>query len=365
MDPADVGSVDLEDLETITSKVGHALSPQEVREAVDKAVREWDEKLSENYPVIGHMSGRSVSGPNPPLAVLESLRGHEGAAPVQGMKGSGDAAAGLGPGRLELVSRKPRAYLQRRFLSQAECRQIVNMTLRQQDGAVFHKKVRAPLIVDDDRWNADEKAFLQDMENRIAALTGGAPHEDEAALVGTLTPPGCEESISGHLGLHVDTNAAHWRYCTAIVYLSSVPSGGETVFPAAVSSRDGLPSEEEERALEAAGRLLELGIDHTDKALQAGPSAVAVAQELLEVSKCSSAGVRVAPEEGSVCIFWTRLDDGEIDRHSWHGGAPVPGGDAWKWTLQKFKEVPPHVRGKPQELAAWVRDTRRKALLRE
>ena len=40
-----------------------------------------------------------------------------------------------------------------------------------------------------------------------------------------------------HLGLHVDTNAAHWRFCTAIIYLSDLDpklSGGETVFPVAL-----------------------------------------------------------------------------------------------------------------------------------
>ena len=36
--------------------------------------------------------------------------------------------------------------------------------------------------------------------------------------------------------------------------------------------------------------------------------------------------------------FWTRGPDGSIDPLSWHGGEAV-NGSAWKWTLQKFKEV--------------------------
>eukprot|EP00434_Breviolum_minutum_P017467 symbB.v1.2.015416.t1/scaffold1150.1/size135223/6 len=96
-------------------------------------------------------------------------------------------------------------------------------------------------------------------------------HADETALVGTLTPPQASGGVSEHLGLHVDTNAAHWRFCTAIIYLSNLGpgiSGGETVFPAALDPLvEGPPDEATERVIEAAGQLLDNKLDHTDKAL--------------------------------------------------------------------------------------------------
>merc|ERR1712232_25693 len=94
--------------------------------------------------------------------------------------------------------------------------------------------------------------------------------------------------------------------------------------------------------------------------IEGSDAAAAAAKELLNAA-ANGTGMKVAPEEGAVCVFWTRLDDGEIDRHSWHGGAPLPKGGAWKWTMQKFKEVPLSVRGKPLALADFVRLTRAKA----
>lgn len=97
---------------------------------------------------------------------------------------------------------------------------------------------------------------------------------------------------------------------------------------------------------QAAGELLDRGLDHTDKALALETSQAQAARDLLRSADLGS-GIRVAPQQGSMCIFWTRQDDGEIDRFSWHGGAPLlsslPGKSdifGWKWTLQKFKEVP-------------------------
>ncbi|CAK0839484.1 unnamed protein product [Prorocentrum cordatum] len=331
------------------------------------------------------MSHRSIEAPPP--RVLGGLRGHHGAAagPAASLPAAPEAAPPA-PGPLELICQRPRALLQRRFLSSEECRRLIDMTLgRQRCGSVFEKKARSPLEVSDPRWDPEQRAFLERIEARLAAIMGGPVHADEDALVGTLTPPGGEESIADHLGLHVDTNAAPWRFCTAIIYapgacaagsiaasavkgpragagpagLSSVQRGGETVFPVAL--RPGAARGEEAPGLAAAAQeLLDLGVDHTDKAKvgQGGPAAAAAAQRLLAAARRTDAGVRVAPEEGTVCVFWTRLDDGEVDCHSWHAGAPVPKGDNWKWTLQKFKEVPMSVRSSSAALADFVRGTR-------
>jgi len=290
---------------------------------------------------------------------------------------------------MELLSRKPRAYLQRKFLSPLECQTLISMILQRSHGTNFETKLRSPLAVDDPVWTPEQRELILKIETRLAEWTGCPAHPDETALVGTLTPPQKNEdaksAVSSHLGLHVDTNAAHWRYCTAIIYLSSLSDGlrgGETVFPVALDPRrEGPPSEAEERTIEAAGELLDMGVDHTDKALDASQAVAAdaarlaqlAAQDLLARADCNDSGLQVTPSQGSVCIFWTRQDDGEIDRFSWHGGAPVhrepqsaqrilrPEMLGWKWTLQKFKEVPIDKRGSADKLAEFVRRTRRGA----
>jgi len=360
LDPADVGRTDVDELSALTAKATGVLTPDEVREAVSRSMRDWQEKLALNYEMVGVMrpwlQGKAAEFIPPPrkLAGLQNAGSHPRADAAPGARA---ASASVPPGPLEVLCCKPRLHFQRHFLSPTDCQRLISMTLRRQEGNRFRKKVRAPLLVQDSFWSADEQAFLQSIEDRLAELTGGPVHEDETALVGTLTPAGGGgDEIAEHLGLHVDTNAAHWRYCTAIIYLSSVPSGGETVFPAAIA--DGLPSEDEERAVEAAGQLLDFGLDHTDRAMAGRSGAAKAAATDLLAAAAAGTGLKVKPEEGAVCIFWTRQDDGEIDRHSWHGGAPVPEGEAWKWTLQKFKEVPLSARQDPASLANFVRGSR-------
>jgi len=348
LDPVDVGRSDLDNLETITAKASKSMNPEEVQAAVAKALQDWQSKLSETYIKVGVLSNDSkATDVGIKLPILSGLRGAEGSSMQQKLV----EARRRGP--LSLVTRKPRMYTQSGFLSAEECQGLISMILRQQEGSQFEKKVRAPLDVTDKFWSTKDRMFLQDIENRLADLIGSPAHADETCLVGTLTPPG-GDSIADHLGLHVDTNAAHWRFCTAIIYLSSVSDGGHTVFPAAVE--DGLPSEESEIAISAARTLLDLGIDHTDKARPSSASSCA-AQELLAAASAGT-GLAVTPETGTACIFWTRQDDGEIDPHSWHGGAPVLDDHSWKWTLQKFKEVPVWARGKHDVLAEFVRQTR-------
>eukprot|EP00913_Durusdinium_trenchii_P030212 g28307.t1 len=118
---------------------------------------------------------------------------------------------------LELISRKPKIFLQRKFLSPAEI-------LQRKERSNFQTKLRAPLELEDARWSPEQRALILKIEEKVAEVSGGPIHPDETALVGTLTPPQAQAS-------------------------------------------QGPPSELEERAIEAAGELLDLNLDHTDKAL--------------------------------------------------------------------------------------------------
>jgi len=387
LDPSDVGRDDLDDISALVEKLQEKMTPAEVRTAVQKAFDDWQRKFMAKYPRIGAL--RRAGDDLHDSSAGESLQGHPVHSHPKFLLPESSPVEPFSEDSMELLSRKPRAYLQRKFLSPLECQTLISMILQRSHGTNFETKLRSPLAVDDPVWTPEQRELILKIETRLAEWTGCPAHPDETALVGTLTPPQKNEdaksAVSSHLGLHVDTNAAHWRYCTAIIYLSSLSDGlrgGETVFPVALDPRrEGPPSEAEERTIEAAGELLDMGFDHTDKALDASQAVAAdaarlaqlAAQDLLARADCNDSGLQVTPSQGSVCIFWTRQDDGEIDRFSWHGGAPVhrepqsaqrilrPEMLGWKWTLQKFKEVPIDKRGSADNLAEFVRRTRRGA----
>jgi hypothetical protein len=119
-------------------------------------------------------------------------------------------------------------------------------------------------------------------------------------------------------GLHVDTNNdSTFRSVTAILYLNDISSecGGATIFPLANVA-------EADPAFAAAQRLLGEKIAHTRGA--ASSSGILPARQadatLLEAKVATLDGLRIQPEAGRLCIFFSRMDNGEIDPRSWHGG---------------------------------------------
>jgi hypothetical protein len=147
-------------------------------------------------------------------------------------------------------------------------------------------------------------------------------------------------------GLHVDTNnGSPFRSVTAILYLNDVPEecGAGTLFPlAGVKSTD--------PRFHASKRLLMDEMYHTrgsapqleDGSRKDGDGntvrtfltptqeADAVLLESVVASTTNTAtgeGLRIQPQAGRLLLFFSRMDDGEIDPRSWHGGErliPVP-----------------------------------------
>lgn len=220
--------------------------------------------------------------------------------------------------------------------------------------------------------NVSERAAMERFEARVAEVTGCEQNELETdakfKYTRCLIEPEQEEEEKGAgreylgLGLHVDThNASNTNQrsskhilASVILYLNSLPpgSGGETVFP---------------NQPKAGGRLLDLGITHTDVPVTRGvdfrtgqintvePKA---SQVLLdageEVCRCDatpvgpilvrrspSGGVGVLPTRGLAVVLYTRHEGsgGVVDPASWHGGATVRRHGAEKVILQKFKMV--------------------------
>ncbi|CAJ1459131.1 unnamed protein product [Effrenium voratum] len=380
MDHVDLGRRDIEDISQLIAKLEKQLTAAEVRQAVEKSFADWQRHFEDRYAAVGVCKSSGYARP----AAKQGSAAHPVFHRLEPV-----AQDDFAESPLELLSRKPRAYVQHKFLSPSECQTLISMILQRKERSNFQTKLRAPLEVEDVRWTQEQRDLILKIETRLAELTGCPIHPDETALVGTLTPPERSQArhgLSDHLGLHVDTNAAHWRFCTAIIYLSSLNpelQGGETVFPAALDpSQEGPPGEEEERVIEAAGELLDLDLDHTDKALAlpdqpevteaVAARAASAARDLLKAADSGATGLQVKPQQGAMCLFWTRQDDGEVDRFSWHGGAPVrflqagaaPCSESstfgWKWTLQKFKEVPVETRSDAAKLASFVRSTRRR-----
>ena len=170
----------------------------------------------------------------------------------------------------------------------------------------------------------------------------------------------CSVAVSYPDGLHVDTNnGAIYRSCTCILYLNDVDAecGGATAFPLADTS-------EADPALSGSRALLEAQCTHTRSpltptrtgihvegglprplelaasALEEGglvrrPLEMAASSHDLEAPSSARRTLRVQPEAGKLCIFFTRTTDGKIDPSSWHGGerirppagGPIPAGD--------------------------------------
>ncbi|KAF4698463.1 hypothetical protein FOZ62_024844 [Perkinsus olseni] len=223
---------------------------------------------------------------------------------------------------------------------------------------MFTSKLRIPLPVkEEEKILPEDVEFLQNVEDRIGQICQCPPHEGEVPLVTMLTPPSKQPANDGerrlHLGLHVDTNGNRpFRFCTAIIYLSDVSEGGETVFPVKSTSPE---------LVMGAQMLLKSGVDHLDKVDEKSPEGIRVVADMLETATSAPDAFTVQARKGRLVLFYTRGDRGEIDPLSWHGGATVHcsgGKPAMKWTLQKFKEIPVDARESGERIRQWVHDNR-------
>ena len=164
-------------------------------------------------------------------------------------------------------------------------------------------------------------------------------------------------------GIHLDTHAFPVRFASALLYLSTPTSGGQTVFPL-MNASDG-----DDDPLKAASEKLIAGdVHHTrssdDPALAAatrkleaaalsapsttapndGSSAPTSGGKSMPSYATGAHALSVAAKAGNLVVFWTREADSTIAVRAWHGGEVVYRESSEdKWLLRKFKEIPAKV----------------------
>ena len=139
-------------------------------------------------------------------------------------------------------------------------------------------------------------------------------------------------------------------------YLNSLSEecGGSTVFPSAnTSDTPGRKS----APLLIAERLTAAGHTHTLKCNNADVRELEEASIAVEAGRApDGVGLAIRPERGKLVMFFSRHDDGSIDAASWHGGSDVVA--EGKFTLQKFKEIPPEHCSSVDAMQRFVRSVR-------
>ena len=283
-------------------------------------------------------------------------------------------------GQCVLLSAPPAqcpAYVIPAFMSAEECQVLRQLAEKQRAAGALG----LGCMLQDTGLQDDEREALTAFEQRVAGVTGCAPHDSDGKAVfkltcsstGDLSESETEDKIGMTpeqgacripgipMGLHVDThNQQLRRFASIILYLNTLPpgSGGETVFPNALAagaellhanvSHTHTPSrcECEQRATRAAAVLLSVAqsvcsCDHSPVATHAGTPSLKESKSPPFALRTNGNAMAVCPQQGLCLLFYTRHPGtgGHVDPLSWHGGARV-GDGCEKWILQKFKTVP-------------------------
>jgi hypothetical protein len=215
---------------------------------------------------------------------------------------------------LQQLSSEPLIFTIDDFVSEEACEALQNKNKELSDEARlrFATLVAGELFAG--QWGANDGLRF----NAASSLDANNNNNDDDLL--SSEEGGSSSSSSSPEGLHVDTNNdSTFRSVTAILYLNDVASecGGATLFPLANAPAD-------DPALAAAQRLLDDRIAHTRGAAGSTghvlPTQEADASLLERTVADRSRGLRIQPQTGRLCIFFSRTADGAVDARSWHGG---------------------------------------------
>eukprot|EP00051_Salpingoeca_urceolata_P005136 m.70632 g.70632 ORF g.70632 m.70632 type:complete len:364 (-) comp14080_c0_seq2:50-1141(-) len=188
---------------------------------------------------------------------------------------------------------------------------------------------------------------LAAIERRVAALTGIPvhPHEDMVSLA-NITSRGSQPR-NGHFppfGLHHESDGRPFRARTVLMYLTTVPRGGHTIFPLCGKLR---PELKPLRESLQEGLLAQWGgpESHYQRHVAFDIASEHPFMDLISASCQGKFGVSVPPVRGSAILFDSMLPTREPNPLTWHAGCNVLEGS--KVIMQKFKELPRGERSLP------------------
>lgn len=216
--------------------------------------------------------------------------------------------------RIETLSWSPRAFIYHDFLSEEECRHLMEISKPHMEKSKVIDNESG--MSKDSKARSSEGAFLPRgtddivtaIEERIADWTHVPVEHGEAVHVIHYAEG---QEYTAHYDYFFNEKNMKMggnRMATVLMYLADTEEGGETVFPDA---------------------------DGFDPALLEG-----------DFSKCAKGKLAVKPKMGDAILFWDMSPDGVVDPKSLHTACPVIKGN--KWSATKWMHVGPY--GVPTEI---------------
>ncbi|OVA15945.1 Oxoglutarate/iron-dependent dioxygenase [Macleaya cordata] len=202
---------------------------------------------------------------------------------------------------MEVISWEPRAFVYHNFLSEEECKYLINLASPHMEKSTVVDSETGKSK--DSRVRTSSGTFLKrgqdkiirSIEKRIADFTF-IPEDHGEGLQILHYEVG--QKYEPHYDYFLDqfnTKNGGQRIATVLMYLSDVEEGGETVFPAAKGNISSVPWWN-------------------------------------ELSECGKKGLSVKPKMGDALLFWSMRPDASLDPSSLHGGCPVIRGNKWSST---------------------------------
>ncbi|RLN17174.1 putative prolyl 4-hydroxylase 7 [Panicum miliaceum] len=231
-------------------------------------------------------------------------------------------AGAFDPSRVVQLSWRPRAFLHKGFLTDAECDHLI---------ALAKDKLEKSMVADNESGKSVQSEvrtssgmFLEKkqdevvtrIEERISAWTFLPPENGESIQI--LHYQNGEKYEPHYDYFHDKNNQAlgGHRIATVLMYLSNVEKGGETIFPNAESvSCDNSGIQQ--------GKLLQPKDDTW--------------------SECARNGYAVKPVKGDALLFFSLHPNATTDSDSLHGSCPVIEGQKWsatKWIHVRSFDLP-------------------------
>ena len=213
----------------------------------------------------------------------------------------------------ELLGWFPRSYHYHKFMSDEECDHLIKLAEPSMQRSSVIDSVTGKVKLDPIRTSYQtflrrgSDPVLAEVEERLARFAMIPSYHGEDMQV--LRYQNGQKYDAHHDVAELDTKSGKelaseggMRAATALLYLSDVEEGGETVFPLTEWPRN-------------------------------DPR-----KHATNWSKCGAGGIAVKPRKGDMLLFWSLDFEGKIDTYSMHAGCPVLKGTKWtatKWIHQK------------------------------